>query len=69
VIVVLSFLMVSNIPIMSLKFKGSTVRNNAPKIIIAILAIAAALTLKWVAIPVILLAYVIVSLAFKKIIA
>jgi len=54
---------------MSMKFKDSTIKNNAPKIIIAILAIAAAIALKWVAIPVVLLAYVIVSLAFKNRIA
>jgi len=69
IIFLFSFLMVSNIPIMSLKFKDSTIKNNAPKIIIAILVIAAAITLRWVAIPVVLLAYVIVSLAFKNRIA
>lgn len=69
IIILFGLLMVSNIPIMSLKFKDNTIRNNAPKIIIAILAIAAAITLRWVAIPVVLLAYVIVSLAFKNRIA
>ena len=68
-ILLLAFLMVSNIPIMSLKFKDGSIKNNAPKIIVAILAIVAAVALKWVAIPVVLLAYVIVSLAFKKRIA
>ena len=69
IIVLLAALMVSNIGIMSLKFKNGTLRNNAPKIIIAAFAIVAAVALKWVAIPVILLAYVIVSLAFKNRIA
>jgi len=69
IIILFAFLMMSNIPIMSMKFKDSTIKNNAPKIIIAILAIAAAIALKWVAIPVVLLAYVIVSLAFKNRIA
>ena len=69
IIAVLSYLMVSKIPIMSLKFKDSTLKNNTPKIIIAVVAILAAVVLKWVAIPVILLAYLIVSLAFKNRIA
>ena len=67
--VLLGFLMVSNVSIMSLKFQDSTLKGNTPKIIIAVFAILAAVTLKWVAIPVVLLAYVIVSLAFKNRIA
>ena len=40
-----------------------------PKYIIAAIAIVAAVVLKWVAIPVVFIAYVIVSLAFKNKIA
>ena len=69
IIALLAWLMISNIGIMSLKFKDSTLKSNTPKIIIAAVAILAAVTLKWVAIPVVLLAYVIVSLAFKNRIA
>jgi CDP-diacylglycerol--serine O-phosphatidyltransferase len=69
IIVLLSYLMVSNIPLASLKFKDKTVSSNLPKIILAGIAILAAVTLKWVAIPVVFIAYVIVSLAFKNKIA
>lgn len=69
IIVLLSYLMVSNIPLASLKFKDKTVSSNLPKIILAGIAIVAAVTLKWVAIPVVFIAYVIVSLAFKNKIA
>jgi CDP-diacylglycerol--serine O-phosphatidyltransferase len=69
IIILFGLLMVSNIPIMSLKFKDTTIKNNIPKLIMAILAIVAAIALKWLAIPVVLLAYVIVSLAFKNRIA
>ena len=69
IIVLFSYLMVSNIPLMSLKFRDVSVKNNLPKYILAAIAILAAIVLKWVAIPVVFIAYVIVSLAFKNKIA
>jgi CDP-diacylglycerol---serine O-phosphatidyltransferase len=69
IILLLSYLMVSNIRLMSLKFKDSSLKNNLPKYILATIAIVAAIVLKWVAIPVVFIAYVIVSLAFKNKIA
>lgn len=65
-IFVLSFLMVSNLPLMGMKFKDFSFQNNAPKYILAAMGIAAILFLKWLAVPVILVAYVIVSLIFKN---
>ena len=69
IILLLSYLMVSNIPLLSLKFKDLSLKNNLPKYILAAIAIIAAIVLKWVAIPVVFIAYVIVSLAFKNKIA
>ena len=69
IIVLLSWLMVSNIPLMSLKFKDGSLKNNMPKYILLAIAIVAAIVLKWVAIPVAFIVYVIVSLAFKNKIA
>lgn len=69
IILLLSYLMVSNIPLMSLKFKNAGLKNNLPKYILIATAILAAIVLKWVAIPVVFIAYVIVSLAFKNKIA
>ena len=69
IILLLSYLMVSNIPLMSLKFKEAGLKNNLPKYILVVIAILAAIVLKWVAIPVVFIAYVIVSLAFKNKIA
>ena len=66
IIVVISFLMVSNLPLMSMKFKDFTFANNAPKYILAVIGIAAIILLKWMAVPVILVAYVAVSLIFKN---
>ena len=69
IIVLLSWLMVSNIPLMSLKFKDGSLKNNWPKYGLVAIAIVAAIVLKWVAIPVVFIVYVIVSLAFKNKIA
>jgi CDP-diacylglycerol--serine O-phosphatidyltransferase len=66
IIVVLSFLMLSNLPLVGMKFKDFSFKNNAPKYILAIIGAAAIILLKWLAVPVILVAYVIVSLIFKN---
>jgi len=68
-ILVLSYLMVSNLPMMGLKFKDYSFRNNFMKYILIGIAIISIVALKWLAVPVIFLAYVIVSLALKNKIA
>ena len=68
-VLLLSYLMVSNLPMLSLKFKDFSVKNNLPKYILAIITIVAVVALQWIAVPVILLAYVLVSLLFKNKIA
>jgi len=68
-IVVLSWLMVSTLPLMALKFKDYSLKNNLPKYLLLIIAIAAVIILKWMAAPVIVLAYVLISLLFKNKIA
>jgi CDP-diacylglycerol--serine O-phosphatidyltransferase len=66
IIVVLSFLMVSNLPLMGMKFKDFSFKNNVAKYILAIIGVTAIILWKWLAVPVILVAYVIVSLIFKN---
>jgi len=61
-----SWLMVSQLPLMALKFKDFTVKNNLPKIILLVIALAAAVLLKWLAIPVVFIAYIILSLLYKQ---
>jgi len=63
---VLSWLMVSNLPIMAMKFKDYSAKNNMPKIILAVLTILSAIFLKWLAVPVVFIAYIILSLATKN---
>lgn len=64
-ILFLSYLMISSLPMMSLKFKDFTLKNNWLKYLLAIITIITAITLKWLAIPVIIICYVLLSLAFK----
>jgi CDP-diacylglycerol--serine O-phosphatidyltransferase len=66
VVLFLSYLMVSNWRIMSLKFKDFSLKNNIPKIILLLASIVLVLFLKWLAVPAIFLLYIGVSLAFKN---
>ena len=51
---------------MGFKFKDFSLKNNLPKYLLLIIGIAAAVLLKWLAVPILLVAYVIVSLMFKN---
>jgi len=64
-IIGLSWLMVSNVPMMALKFKNFSLKSNLPKFILIAVAVVAALVLHWIAVPVIFIAYIILSLIFK----
>ncbi len=66
IIAVISWLMVSTLPLMALKFKDFTVKNNLPKIILLAIALVAAVLLKWLAVPVVFIAYIILSLLYKQ---
>ena len=65
-IIVLSWLMVSNLPIMAFKFKDYSLKNNLPKVVLLIIAVTAILLLKWLAVAVIFIAYIILSLLLKN---
>ena len=65
-IVVLSWLMVSKLPLMALKFKDFSIKNNLPKIILVLVAILAVVLLKWIAVPIVFIFYIILSLVFKN---
>ncbi len=65
VIFIISWLMVSTLPLMALKFKDYSVKNNIPKIILLVVAIIAAVILQWLAVPIVFIVYIIASL-FNK---
>jgi len=66
VALLLSWLMVSKLPMLALKFKDYTFKNNIPKIILLVIAVVTAVLLKWAAVPVTFIAYIILSLAYKN---
>jgi CDP-diacylglycerol--serine O-phosphatidyltransferase len=66
IIVVLSWLMVSNLPLLALKFKDFSIKNNLSKYILAGATVVSFIFLKWLAIPVVVILYVVLSLSFKS---
>jgi CDP-diacylglycerol---serine O-phosphatidyltransferase len=50
----------------SLKFKDFSVKNNIPKIVLAAIALISFIFLKWAAIPVVIISYVLLSLLLKN---
>lgn len=66
VILLLSYLMISTLPLMALKFKVFSIRNNLSKFLLLAIAVIAAFIFKWAAVPVVFIAYVVLSLAFKN---
>ena len=68
-VLVLSYLMISTIPLMAMKFKDYSWQNNLPRYLLIVIAVLAIVLLKWLSVPVIVLAYVLLSLLFKNKIA
>ena len=66
VIFALSYLMVSTLPMLALKFSGVSFKKLMPFIIITIIAIVIAFIFGWLAVPVSFIAYVIISLIYNK---
>jgi CDP-diacylglycerol---serine O-phosphatidyltransferase len=64
-ILLIAYLMVSNLPLMAIKFKDSSVKGNLPKLLLVALAVVAAIFLRWLAVPVVFVFYIIVSLMFQ----
>ncbi|HEX6192383.1 MAG TPA: CDP-alcohol phosphatidyltransferase family protein [Chitinophagaceae bacterium] len=60
------YLMVSNLPMMAIKFSGGKFKALIPLVILAVVAIAAAFFIHWLAVPLVFIGYVILSLLFQK---
>ncbi|HMI61008.1 MAG TPA: hypothetical protein VK518_08870, partial [Puia sp.] len=65
-ILVVGYLMISKLPLMALKFTDYSLRGNMPKLILLLLAVGSAIFLKWLAVPVVFVFYIIVSLLTAK---
>ena len=65
-IIVLSWLMVSRLPMIALKFKGLSLKNDMPKLILLAIGVLTVVLVKWLAVPIIFIAYIILSLLLKN---
>ena len=65
-IVLVAWLMVSRLPLMALKFKDYSFRGNMPKLVLLALAVLSAVFLRWLAVPLVFILYIIVSLLTAK---
>lgn len=63
--IAVSYLMVSKLPMMAMKFKQFSIGKLTPFIIIAAIAVVTAFVAGWLAVPVAFVAYVLLSLVFK----
>jgi CDP-diacylglycerol--serine O-phosphatidyltransferase len=66
VIAITSYFMVSHLPMLAVKFKDASIRNNLPKIILLIVAILSAIFLQWLAVPAVFVMYIILSLMLSN---
>ncbi|MEO6539218.1 MAG: CDP-diacylglycerol--serine O-phosphatidyltransferase [Ferruginibacter sp.] len=65
-IIIVCWLMVSRLRLMDMKFKNLSLKDNLSKIILIGVSIISVLIFQWLAVPIIFIAYIILSLIFKK---
>lgn len=66
VILAISYLMVSTLPMQALKFKNLTVKDNWPKIVLLVITVLSGVFLHWLAVPFVFVVYVVLSLLIKQ---
>lgn len=65
-IVLVSWLMVSTLPMMSIKFRNYDFKQNWEKFAILIIGLIAAILFRWMAVPICFIAYILLSLLTQK---
>lgn len=65
-ILIVSYLMVSRLPMMALKFSQFSVRKATPFLALALITFLGGISFGWLAVPITFIAYVILSLLFKQ---
>ena len=65
-ILFLGFMMISNLPMMSMKFKSKKINENLPQILLAVAGVLMAVFFHWLAVPLVFITYIILSLVFKN---
>ena len=66
VVAAISYLMVSSLPMLALKFSGVTLQKLLPFILLSLIAVCSAVLLHWIAVPITFVAYILLSLLFAK---
>jgi CDP-diacylglycerol--serine O-phosphatidyltransferase len=66
VVLLASYLMVSRLPMLAMKFSGLTIKKLLPFLILAVILLAGGLSFGWLAVPITFIAYVILSLSLKQ---
>lgn len=66
IILCLAALMVSRLPLMSMKFNHMGFAENLPRFLVLIPSIPLILLLKWMSVPILFILYILVSLLFKN---
>ncbi|MFZ6023654.1 MAG: CDP-alcohol phosphatidyltransferase family protein [Bacteroidota bacterium] len=66
VVLSVSYLMVSTLPMMALKFKNISFKKLLPFLMITVVAIVGAILFGWLAVPLSFIAYVVLSLLLKQ---
>jgi len=61
----MSLMLVSELPLISLKFSNLKITDNKPQFILVLFAVTAFALLTFTAIPLIILAYIVLSVLFK----
>jgi CDP-diacylglycerol---serine O-phosphatidyltransferase len=62
IIGIVSYLMVSTLPLMGLKFTNYNVKDNWPKFLLVAVALVSALLFQWMAVPIVFVVYILLSL-------
>ena len=65
VVLVSSYLMVSTLPMMAFKFSQFSIKKLLPLIILVSIGLVSAISFGWIAVPIIFIAYVVLSLSLK----
>jgi CDP-diacylglycerol---serine O-phosphatidyltransferase len=69
IVILLSYAMVSRVPMLSMKYSGKNDPQLVPRLILILLALMAVFLLQWMAVPLVFLFYIVISLLFKNRIA
>lgn len=66
IILLISYLMVSTLPLMALKFKGFDLKKDWTKFLLIGIGLITAVLFQWLAVPIVFIVYIVLSLSTQK---